>query len=200
MSAGPGWAQAAPPVQPPVQPPVTPPAAPPAAQKPADTPPKPRPPFIEGAKIALVNFDYVAATSNEGKAMIAKIQDMQKQKTAELAEKSKKLEDARKKAGDQASIMNDQARAQAEREIQRLERDLQSAQQDASTDFNEFSQRLQNEFGQKVLPMLQTIATEKGLHMVLRAVPDALAWVNQGVDLSDELVKRLNASSTPPKK
>lgn len=194
VSAGPGWAQTAPPAQPP--------AVPPAAQKPAEAAPQPKAPvpFLEGAKIALVNFDYVAATSNEGKAMIAKIQEMQKKKTAELAEKSKKLEEARKKAVDQASIMNDQARAQAEREIQRLERDLQSAQQDATTDFNEFSQKIQNEFGQKIRPLLQALAQEKGLHMVLRAVPEVLAWASPGVDLSDELVKRLNAAAAPPKK
>jgi Skp family chaperone for outer membrane proteins len=195
FAAGPGWAQTAPPAQPP--------ATPPATQKPAEVaPPSKAPmPFLEGAKIAFVNFDYVAANSEDGKAMIAKIQAMQKTKTAELAEMGKKLEAARKKAVDQASVMNDQARAQAEREISRLERDLQSAQQDATADFNAFSQKAQNEFGQKVVPLLQALAKEKGLHVVLRAVTEVIAWAHDGVDLSDELVKRLNESAkTPPKK
>lgn len=195
LPAGPGWAQTAPPAQPP--------AAPPAAQKPAEAaPPAKAPtPFIEGAKIAFVNFDYVAANSEDGKAMIAKIQALQKTKTAELAELNKKLEAARKKAVDQASVMNDQARSQAERDIARLERDLQSAQQDATADFNAFSQKAQNEFGQKVVPLLQALANERGLHMVLRAVPEVIAWAHDGVDLSNELIQRLNAASkTPPKK
>ena len=195
LTAGPGWSQTAPPAQPP--------ATPPAAQKPAEAapPPKAPVPFLEGAKIAIVNFDYVAANSEDGKAMIAKIQALQKTKTAELAEMGKTLEAARKKAVDQASVMNEQARGQAEREISRLERDLQSAQQDATADFNAFSQKAQNEFGQKVVPLLQTLAKEKGLHVVLRAVPDVIAWANDGVDLSNELIQRLNAASkTPPKK
>jgi outer membrane protein len=195
FAAGPGWAQTAPPAQPP--------ATPPAAQKPTEAapPPKAPTPFLEGAKIALVNFDYVAANSEDGKAMFAKIQAMQKTKTAELAEMNKKLEAARKKAVDQAKVMNDQARAQAEREISRLERDLQSAQQDATADFNAFSQTAQNEFGQKVVPLLQALAKEKGLHMVLRAVPEIIAWAHDGVDLSTELVTRLNETAkTPPKK
>jgi outer membrane protein len=191
VSAGPVWAQTAPPVKPP--------ATPPAAQKPAEPAPKPVA-FLEGAKIAIVNFDYVASASQEGKAMIAKIQEMQKKKTAELEDKSKKLEAARKKAVDQASVMNDQARAQAEREIQRLERDLQSAQQDATTDFNQFSQGIQNEFGQKIRPVLQALANEKGLHVILRAVPEIVAWAHQGVDISDELVKRLDAAAKAPPK
>jgi outer membrane protein len=194
FSAGPGWAQTAPPAQPP--------PTPPAAQKPAEAAPPPMAPtpFLEGAKIAIVNFDYVAANSEDGKAMIAKIQALQKTKTAELADMNKKLEAARKKAMDQASVMNDQARSQAEREISRLERDLQSAQQDATADFNAFSQKAQNEFGQKVVPLLQAIAKEKGLHVVLRALPEMIAWANDGVDLSGELVKRLNETTkTPPK-
>jgi outer membrane protein len=194
LSAGPGWSQTAPPAKPP--------ATPPAAQKPAEAapPPKAPVPFLEGAKIALVNFDYVAANSEDGKAMIAKIQALQKTKTAELAEMGKTLEAARKKAVDQASVMNEQARAQAEREISRLERDLQAAQQDATADFNAFSQKAQNEFGQKVVPLLQALAKEKGVHMVLRAVPEMIAWAHEGVDLSNELIKRLNETAkTPPK-
>ena len=194
LSAGPGWSQTAPPAQPP--------ATPPAAQKPAEAapPPKAPVPFLEGAKIALVNFDYVAANSEDGKAMIAKIQALQKTKTAELAEMGKTLEAARKKAVDQASVMNEQARAQAEREISRLERDLQAAQQDATADFNAFSQKAQNEFGQKVVPLLQALAKEKGVHMVLRAVPEVIAWAHEGVDLSNELITRLNETAkTPPK-
>jgi outer membrane protein len=194
LSAGPGWSQTAPPAKPP--------ATPPAAQKPAEAapPPKAPVPFLEGAKIALVNFDYVAANSEDGKAMIAKIQALQKTKTAELAEMGKTLEAARKKAVDQANVMNEQARAQAEREISRLERDLQAAQQDATADFNAFSQKAQNEFGQKVVPLLQALAKEKGVHMVLRAVPEMIAWAHEGVDLSNELITRLNETAkTPPK-
>jgi Skp family chaperone for outer membrane proteins len=200
LGAGQAWAQTPPPATPP-------PATPPAGQKPADPAqkpaeqPKPKPPvpFPEGAKIAYVNFDYVASTSEEGKAMIATLQAMQKKKTAELADRNKKLEEARKKAADQASVMNEAARAQSEREIEKMERDLQYAQQDATSEFNEFSQKIQNDFGQKIRPLLEAIAKEKGLHMVLRAVPEVIAWAHEGVDISEELVQRLNTQAKTKK-
>jgi Skp family chaperone for outer membrane proteins len=200
LGAGQARAQTPPPATPP-------PATPPAGQKPADPAqkpaeqPKPKPPvpFPEGAKIAYVNFDYVASTSEEGKAMIATLQAMQKKKTAELADRNKKLEEARKKAADQASVMNEAARAQSEREIDKMERDLQYAQQDATSEFNEFSQKIQNDFGQKIRPLLEAIAKEKGLHMVLRAVPEVIAWAHEGVDISEELVQRLNTQAKTKK-
>src|SRR5688500_15663584 len=84
LSAGPAFAQAAPPVQnPPAQPPATPPAQTPAA--PAAVPK----PFPQGSQIALINLQAIASNSVEGKAATAKIQELQKKKTAELAEKNK---------------------------------------------------------------------------------------------------------------
>jgi Skp family chaperone for outer membrane proteins len=175
---------------PPAQPPATPPAA---AQKPEQ--PKPPVPFPEGARIAYVNYDYVLQASNEGKALIAQLQEREKAITAGLAEKSKQLEEAQKKATAQANLMNEQARAQAARDIEKLGRDLEYAKQDAQSEFDEFRQKLLNEFGARMTPQLQTLAREKGLHMVFSAVPEVMAWAHEGIDLSGELVERLNSSA-----
>jgi Skp family chaperone for outer membrane proteins len=199
LSAGVAAAQT-PPAQPPAtQPPATQKPADPA-QKPAEAKPRPPVPFPEGARVAFVNFDYVAQTSDEGKAMIARLQEMQKKKTGELADRQKKLDEARKKAADQSSLMNEQARAQAERDIVRLQRDLEDAQQDATNEFNDFSQKIQNEFGQKIRPLLEAIAKEKGIHLVLRAVPEVIAYAHEGIDISEELVQRLNSGAKAPVK
>jgi Skp family chaperone for outer membrane proteins len=199
LSAGVAAAQT-PPAQPPAtQPPATQKPADPA-QKPAEAKPRPPVPFPEGARVAFVNFDYVAQTSDEGKAMIARLQEMQKKKTGELADRQKKLDEARKKAADQSSLMNEQARAQVERDVVRLQRDLEDAQQDATNEFNDFSQKIQNEFGQKIRPLLEAIAKEKGIHLVLRAVPEVIAYAHEGIDISEELVQRLNAGAKAPAK
>ena len=199
LSAGAALAQTAPPAKPPA-------TQPPATQKPPEPTqkpmqPKPPVPFPEGAKVAFVNYDYVIQTSEEGKAVIARLQEIQKKITSDLNDKTKRLEEAQKKATDQANIMNEQARAQAEREIEKMTRDLEYAKQDAQNEFNESRQKLLNQFGERMTPQLEAIAKEKGLHLVLRAVPEVIAWVHDGIDLSDELVQRLNSTSkTAPKK
>lgn len=203
LSAGTAWAQATPPTQPPAQPPATgkPPATPPASQKPAEPAPQPKPPvpFPEGAKIAYIDYQFVAANADEGKAATSQIQALQKKKNDELTDKNKKLQDAQSKLQSGGSLMNDQARGQLEREIEKMQRELQFAQQDATDDINELTQKLQADFGQKIGPILEAIANEKGLHMVF-AAPANLAWAHPGLDVSDDVVKRLNAKPTPPKK
>jgi outer membrane protein len=198
--AGPAWSQATPPAQPPAtppaQPPATakPPATPPASQKPAE-PAKPKPPvpFPEGAKIAYIDYQFVAANADEGKAATSQIQALQKKKNDELTDKNKKLQEAQTKLQSGGNLMNDQARGQLEREIEKMQRELQFAQQDATEDINELTQKLQAEFGEKIGPILEAIANEKGLHMVF-AAPANLAWAHPGLDVSEDVVKRLNAA------
>ena len=193
LAAGPAWAQAPaaqnPPAQtPPAQPPAT---AAPAAQPPAAQPPRP---FPEGAKIAYVNLNAVAQNAAEGKAATAKIQDFIKRKNAEIQEKQKALQGLQAKLQQGASVMSDQARAQLEKDITRQNRELQSAQEDAQLEQQTLTQDLQNEFQQKLAPIIDQIATEKGLHMVFSGDGGPI-WANPGLDLSPEVIKRLDATA-----
>ena len=195
LAAGPAWAQAPaaqnPPAQtPPAQPPAT---AAPAAQAPAAQPPRP---FPEGAKVAFVNLNAVAQNASEGKAATAKIQDFIKRKNAEIQEKQKALQGLQAKLQQGASVMSDQARAQLEKDITRQTRELQSSQEDAQTEQQQLTQDLQNEFQQKLFPIIDQIANEKGLHMVFSGDGGPI-WANPGLDLSPEVIKRLDATSKP---
>src|SRR5688572_21193315 len=137
LSAGPAFAQAAPPVQnPPAQ-------QPPAA--PAATPQPPKP-FPEGAKVALINLQAIASTSIEGKAATAKIQELVKKKTAELAEKNKQGQAIQTKLQQGGTVLSEQARSQAEKDLQKLQRELQGMQEDAQQEIADLQQNLQVEF------------------------------------------------------
>jgi Skp family chaperone for outer membrane proteins len=186
LSAGPGWAQTAPPAKPP---------ATPAAQKPAEPAPQPQPPvpFPEGAKIAYIDYQFVASTSDEGKAATGKIQELQKKKNDQLLALNKNLQAQQTKLQSGASVLNEQARAQLDREIEKLQRELQFAQQDATEDIEQLTQQLQGDFAQKIGPIVEAIANERGLHIVF-AAPGNIAWANPGLDISDDVVKRLNVA------
>jgi Skp family chaperone for outer membrane proteins len=189
LGAGAAQAQTAPPAQPP----ATPPAA--ATQKPEPAKPQPKPPvpFPEGAKVAYVDYQYIASTAEEGKAATAKIQELQKKKNAELLEKQKALQGLQQKLQTGGSLMNDQARSQLEREIEKSQRELQFLQEDATEEVRALTEQLQQDFGLKIQPILDAIAKERGLHMIF-AAPANLAWANEGLNVSEEVVKRLNTA------
>ena len=182
--------------QPPTQkPPVT----PPAAQTPAVQPQPPKP-FPEGSKIAYVNLNFVAQNSAEGKAATTKIQEFIKKKNAELEGKQKNLQGLQTKLQQGVSVMSDQARAQLEKDIAKQSRELQIAQEDAQTEQQQLTQELQNDFQLKLLPVIDQIGNEKGLHMVFSADGGPI-WADRGLDISQDVIKRLDAAAkTAPAK
>jgi Skp family chaperone for outer membrane proteins len=96
------------------------------------------------------------------------------------------------------SVMNDQARAQLEKEIEKGQRELQFAQQDAQTELTDMTNQLQNEFQEKLNPVLEQVRAEKGLLMIFSIRDSGIIAVDLGLDLSGEVVKRFDAAAKTP--
>jgi Skp family chaperone for outer membrane proteins len=63
-------------------------------------------------------------------------------------------------------------------------------------------QQLQLDFQRKLSPVIQQIAVEKGLHMLL-STDAGLVWAEPGLDLTLEIIKRFDAATAgakPPAK
>jgi outer membrane protein len=175
--------------------PATPPPATPAAAA------KPPAPFPEGAKFAFIDLQFVATNSAEGKAATSKIEALRKKKTDELTEKNKTLQAAQTKLQQGGTVLSDSARNQLEKEIERLNRELQFANQDAQTEINELQGELQNEFQDKLNPVIEALRVEKGLHIIFSVRESGIIAADPGLDLSAEIVKRFDgAAKTAPKK
>jgi outer membrane protein len=196
LGAGPVWAQAtpAPGGQTPAQ---TPPAGAPATpvQPPAATATQAPRPFPEGAKIAYIDLQYIASSSAEGKAATAKIQEFAKKKTAELEGKQKALEAARNKLLQGGTVLSEQARGQMEKDIDKMARELQFAQQEAQSEQQQLTQDLQNDFQTRLNPVIDAVAKEKGLQLVFSIADSGAVWADTGLNISLEVMKRLDAGS-----
>jgi Skp family chaperone for outer membrane proteins len=180
------------------QPPASP--APPAGQPPAAPAPaapaaKAPVPFPQDSKIAFVDMNQIAADSAAGKDATKKLKALNDKKVAEITEKNKQLQAAQQKLNTGGSVLNDAARDQLQKDIERMQREIQFAQQNAQAELNEMQQDLQEDFGKKVVPIIQALAEQKGLYAVFTS-ESGTAYVNPGLDLTSEVVKRLDASTT----
>lgn len=175
----------------------TPPAAPttqkPAVPAPAQKPEPPRP-FPEGAKIAFMNIQQVAAESAEGKASNTKVQALRDKKLQDLQTRNKQLEAAQQKVQG-GGLLSEDARSQAQKEVDRLTVEIQRAQQDADAELNELSQQLNVDFQRKLGPVIQQVAQERGLQMLLSRADAGIVWADMGLDLTAEIIKRFDAAA-----
>jgi outer membrane protein len=191
LAAPPAFAQAAGAQQPP--------ATPPAAQQP-ETPPAAPVPFPEGATVAFVDVQFIATNSESGRVARERLEALNNKLTGEIQDKFKALEANRTKLQQGGSVMSPQAISQLQKEIEKQERDLQFAQQDAQREMGELEQDLLEEFQNQLNPIVEAIRQEKGLHMIFSALDAGLAAAHPGLNLSAEVVKRLDAKPAPADK
>jgi len=198
LSAAPGFTQTPPAQQPPARPPAPTAPAPQTVPAPAPQPPAP---FPAGAKIGFVNFQRVVAESADGKASSAKVNALFTKKQTEAADKQKTLQANQQKLQTSGSVMSEAARSQLEKEIEKQNIEAQRFQQDAQNEVQELQNELQAEFIKKVTPILQAVATERGLHVLFNAQEAGFAWIDPGLDLTNDVIKKLDGQkpTTAPK-
>jgi outer membrane protein len=196
-SAAPVFAQ--PPAQAKPAQPAPAPAQPPATAQPAPAPAAVQPPvpFPAGAKLAFFNPQAVFQNSSEGKAAVTRVNALIQKKQTENAEKAKQLQANQQKLQTSGSVMNEAARTQLEKEIERQTKDAERFQQDAQAEINELQQEVQNDFVKKLSPIIDQIAIEKGLQIVFNAVESGIAWASPGLDLTADVIKKLDAAKPP---
>ena len=194
LSAAPVFAQTQTPAQPkPAQPTPAPTQAPQTPPPPAQPPA----PFPQGAKVAFFNPQVVFQSSADGRAAVTRVNALIQKKQTENADKAKLLQGNQQKLQTSGSVMNEGARVQLEKEIEKQTKDAERFQQDAQAEINELQQEVQNDFVKKLSPIIEQIATEKGLHIVFNAVESGIAWASPGLDLTSEVVKKLDAVAKP---
>jgi outer membrane protein len=197
LAASPTFAQA--PAQAPAQTPAKPaapqtPAPAPAAPQAAAPAPAPAREFPAGAKIAYVVLQRIANESAEGRVATTRIQALQQKKAAELTEKQKALTTAQQKLEKEGSVMSLGAQAELQKQIERMNLEVQRFTQDAQQEVQELQQQLQGEFQQRLEPVLQAVAQEKGLQFVFNGPDAGLVWADSALDISTDVIRRLDAA------
>ena len=150
-----------------------------------------------GAKIAFVDFDRVAATSTMGKAATTQLDALRGKKTAEVAERRKQFQAMQAKLADGASLMNTEALATLQRDVERTGRDLERFTQDAQDEVQQLQVQLQRSFSEKLFPVIGEVAQARSLWAVLRLEPATVLWYDKALDISDDVVAKLDGKAVP---
>ena len=184
----------------------TPPTTPPPAQTPpatAQAKPTPTPvvvpPFPPESKVGFVDLQSVVAQSILGKAGTTQMEQLSKKLETELVGLQTKLKEAQTRQQTQASLLSEVAAAQLAKDIDRLNREFTFKQQEAQSELQTMQSDLLADFEKKVLPILEAMAKEKNLHVVFNVADSGAVYVFPGLNLSPELVKRVDAQYSSKK-
>ena len=150
---------------------------------------------VEPFRIAAVNLSYVAQSCKTGKAGLARIEELGRKKEAEAAMRAAEIEQQRFELQQRGSVMSERARADLQKAFEKGRIDFERFQQDAQAELQGMQRQFELEFRMKLMPVVDQISKEKGLHFVFGLEQSTMiVWSNPSLDISDEIVKRLDAS------
>ncbi len=141
-------------------------------------------------KIATVDMQRVLNETKHGKKERKKLEASSKAKQQKLDQKRRKLE------ADQAKLtkLKGQELARAQEKLQQQALELQQIYMTMQQELAEAEGRVLEDIYKKSQGIINKLATEKGLDLVIVADPSVLIYQKKGIDITADLVKRYNTA------
>lgn len=135
---------------------------------------------------AVVNIPRLVSESIVGKAAAAELKAFQ-------AEKQKVLSDK------QAEVQKLAASRAAASQIEKARLELERLAQDADTELADLDRKLQEEFANRLRPVVAKIAEEDHIGIVFEYPQPMIVWAAPSLDITSKVIERLDAASTGKK-
>ena len=158
-------------------------------------------PLPAGARIGFVNLQLVFTESAAGKQGQDRWRVLNEKLFSGLAARNKEIQGLTEKIQSQRALVGDSVLKQWNQDLARLQREAQFAQQEAQVQSDQAQQDVLADFEKLIVPVINALRIEKKLDAVLAVQGEggglSLLSIDPGLDLSAELIKRLNASKRP---
>lgn len=145
-------------------------------------------PQIRG--VAVVDMQKVLAETKQGQAARKKLEDASKAKQEKLDQKRKKLESDSAKLKD---IKDAQKAAAAEEQLQKDYMEMQQIYMTMQQELAAQEARVLEDIYKNCQTLIDKLAAEKNVDLVLIRDDTTVLFVEPGLDITGELVKRYNA-------
>ena len=146
------------------------------------------------ARIGFFDAQRVAAESVTGQAAFAELEAFRTEATADLERRNQALAAERQRLQVGSAVLSSTARLDVERRIQRGELNVQRLLEDAQAEFLGLQQAAENGFQVKLLPAVEAVAREQGVHFVFNLLASPIIWANPTFDLTESIIERLDAN------
>jgi outer membrane protein len=151
------------------------------------------------SKLGLVNSQKAFETSNEGKKVISQLLDREQKIRNEIAKLDGQIQSLETKYNTQKLTLAAEAVVQMEAEINRKMTERKRYEEDATKDYQQLRANLFNRIKNEMVPIIQATAKDRGLEIVLDMVESGVVYFSPSVDITDEVIKKYNASRVPAK-
>jgi outer membrane protein len=158
-------------------------------------------PHAEPAKIALIEYEQVAAATNEGQRAIQEIQAKYAPKKTQMDSEAAEVDSLKKQLQSAPATLSDEERSSKLRTIDTKEKELQRDAQDAQQAYNADLQDALGKVAQKLGPTVVKYVKDNGYTLLLDLSGQqaqggvSVMWATPGTDISQAVIEAYNTSS-----
>lgn len=156
------------------------------------------PPAAHPAKIAVINVERLVQESALGKEAFARVKKLNDQKKDEADRLAKELRDMEQKLADQGASLTDDKRDQLQKAYQEKAIAFKRFNDDAQRILEEAQKKELEQLEKRVLPVIQQVGKEKGYTLIFNKFQSGLVYADEGVDVTDDVLKRFNTTVAVP--
>jgi len=149
-------------------------------------------------KIAVIDIDRVAATSEAGKTLFDELRKDNESLSQEKARREQEIRELQTKATSASALLSADARELLRKDIERKTTDAERWLQDKQKEFQDKQQRLEDEFQKKLAPVVEAVAKESGIGLILRATAGLTFVLDANLDITSQVIAKLNTMSAAP--
>jgi outer membrane protein len=155
-------------------------------------------PAAGGLKIGVINVERLVQESALGKEAFNRVKKLNDTKKEEGEKLSKELRDMEQKLADQGSAMADDKRDALQKSYQEKAIAFKRFQDDANRDLEAAQKKELSELERRVFPVINQVGKEKGYTLILNKFQSGLVYVEDSVDITDEVLKVFNTTVAVP--
>jgi outer membrane protein len=151
-------------------------------------------------KIAVINAQRTLEESAEGKRAFAQLRERNDKIRGELERIDGEIQALETRYNTQRLTMSEEARMQLTSDLERKRTERKRYEEDSAKDFQRLQYNLTEKIRNEVVPIIHQVAKERGFDVVLDAVGSGVVYWNPAIDITEEVIKRYDASKVPTKK
>ncbi|MCR4408965.1 MAG: OmpH family outer membrane protein [Candidatus Saccharicenans sp.] len=153
----------------------------------------------QALKIGVINSQEILEKSAEGKKAIAQLEEKNRKTQQDLAKLDDQIRQLESRLSTQQLTMTQEAILSLSVDLDRKRTERQRMAEDAQKDMQELTQRLYMRIQSEVMPIINKLGQEKGLDLILDLRESGVLFFSPAVDLTQEVIKRYDASKAPAK-
>jgi outer membrane protein len=150
-------------------------------------------------KIGIIDSQQVLEKSSEGKKVLARLTETDKQNQAVVAKLDDEIRQIQTKLNTQAITLTEDAVAQLRSDLDRKSTDRKRKAEDAYSNMQDLTQRLFAQIQTELMPIVTQLGKEKALDIILDAKNSGAVYWSPAIDLTADVIKRYDASKATGK-